>query len=171
MYVDIVEILWTFQYLSVNATRIFQETMQRIISSREIGTEAEFDAVMDKTTLEDILQVVRRIYLPDPVANYIARLVDATHPGRSQAADSFQYGASPRAALALASASKALAVLNGRPHASFEDVQQLAPSVLRHRVLLNYNARVEGKTADSLVASIINEVSFENKIAPSTLKA
>ena len=155
----------------LEVTRNDVATMERIINFRELGTEPTVEAIMDHKTLDGVLALVRRIYLPEPVANYIARLVDATHPGRSQAAASFKYGASPRAALSLASAAKARAVLNGRTHASFEDVKFLAPSVLRHRVLLGYNAKVEGKTADSLIDEMLAEVSFEPKLAPQNLQA
>ena len=125
---------------------------------------------MNEDTLESILRLVRRVYLPEPVANYIARLVDSTHPGKSQAAEDLKYGASPRAALSLASAAKAYALMQNRVHASFEDVKYLAPAVLRHRLLLDYNAKVEGKTADSIIARILDEVSFELKLAPQTLR-
>ena len=152
-------------------TRNDVATMQRIITSRELGVEPTVDAIMDQSTLDSVLAVVRKIFLPEPVANYIARLVDATHPGRSQAAESFKYGASPRAALSLASSVKARAVLANRTHASFEDVKFLAPAVLRHRVLLDYNAKVEGKTTDMLIQQILEEVSFEPNLTPKTLQA
>ena len=155
----------------LEVTRNDVDTMERIINSRELGIEPNVEAVMEQSTLDQILSLTRRIYLPEPVANYIARLVDATHPGRSQAAASFKYGASPRAALSLASAAKARAIIQNRPHASFEDVKFLAKAVLRHRVLLDYNAKVEGRTADSLISQILDEVSFESRLAPKNLQA
>lgn len=146
------------------------QTMEKIINSRELGVEPTVASVMTQDTFESTLSLVRRIYLPEPVANYIARLVDATHPGRSQAAQGFKYGASPRAALSLASAAKAYALTNNRTHASFEDVKFLATSALRHRVLLDYNAKIEGKTTDSILTELLGEVSFESKIAPQNLR-
>lgn len=145
-------------------------TTERIIKSRELGVEPTVEPQMDKATLDKLLAVVRRIYLPDPVANYIARLVDSTHPGMSQGAAALKYGASPRAALSLASAAKALALIQGRTHASFEDVKYLALPVLRHRISLDYNAKIEGDTADNVIESITKEVSFELKLTPQTLK-
>jgi len=145
-------------------------TMERIINSRELGVEPKVESIMNQDTLEEVLDLVRRVYLPEPVANYIARLVDSTHPGKSKAAEDLKYGASPRAALSLASAAKAYALIQNRTHASFEDVKVLAPAVLRHRLLLDYNAKVEGKTTDSIIAQIVNEVSFELKLAPQTLR-
>ena len=116
-----------------------------------------------------VLDLVRRIYLPDPVANYIARLVDATHPGQSAAARGIRYGASPRAALSLASAAKARALINERPHASFEDVRYVAKAVLRHRIVLEYNARIEGLTTNDLVRAILDEVPYQAGATPRTL--
>ena len=113
---------------------------------------------------------MRKIYLPDVVANYIARLVDGTHPGQSASAAHIKYGASPRAALSLASAAKARALINERPHASFEDVSHVAPAVLRHRILLDYNARVEGITTNDIIANLIKEVPTQNKTTPKTIK-
>jgi MoxR-like ATPase len=104
------------------------------------------------------------------VANYIARLVDGTHPGQSNAARGIRYGASPRAALSLASAAKARALMNERTHASFEDVRFVAPSVLRHRIVLEYNARVEGLTNNDIVRSLMEEIPFQGNATPKTLK-
>jgi MoxR-like ATPase len=146
-------------------------TLERIVSDRELGTEPDIQPIMDTATLEAVLQLVRRIYLPEVVGNYIARLVDATHPGQSSAAKSNKYGASPRAALSLASASKARALINERTHASFEDVKFVAPSVLRHRLILDYNARVEGLTTNAVIAQLLEEVPFQANATPRTLQA
>jgi len=151
-------------------TRNDVATLQRIVSHREIGTEPVVEPVMDASTFEELLELVRRIFLPDVVANYIARLVDATHPGQSSAAHGIRYGASPRAALALASAAKARALLNERTNGSFEDVKAVAPAVLRHRIVLDYNARVEGLTTNDLVRSLLEEVPFQSTATPKTLK-
>ncbi|BCU75410.1 AAA family ATPase [Luteolibacter sp. LG18] len=155
----------------LEVTRNNVDTLQRIVSNREIGTEPQVDPVMDAATLDELLELVRRIFLPDVVANYIARLVDATHPGQSAASHGIRYGASPRAALALASAAKARALMNERTHGSFEDVKAVAPAVLRHRIVLDYNARVEGLTPNDLVRSLLEEVPFQSAATPKSLKA
>ena len=84
------------------------ETLEQIIQHRELGVEPEVGQAMSRDDFQGMLALVRRIYLPDVVANYIARLVNATHKGESTAADRIKYGASPRAALSLASAVKAV---------------------------------------------------------------
>ncbi len=145
-------------------------TLQRIITDRDLGQEPEVAPTLNASDLQETLELVRRIYLPEVVANYIARLVDATHPGQSNAAKAIKYGASPRAALSLASAARARALLNERAHTSFEDVRFVAPSVLRHRILLEYNARVEGLNNNDLVEQILAEVPTQSEAIPKTLQ-
>ena len=125
---------------------------------------------MEASTLSEVLDLVRRIYLPEVVANYIARLVDATHPGQSESASNIKFGSSPRAALSLAAAARARALMNERTHASFEDVKFVAPSVLRHRVILDYNARVEGLSSNEVIAALLEEVPFQSGKNPKTLQ-
>lgn len=153
----------------LEVTRNNVSTLERIVNHRELGTDPVVEAIMTSETLDQILGLVRRIFLPTPVANYIARLVDATHPGQSTAARGIRYGASPRAALSLASAAKARALINERPHASFEDVRFVAGAVLRHRIVLEYNARIEGLTANDLVRTILEEVPFQANATPRTM--
>jgi MoxR-like ATPase len=153
----------------LEVTRNNVATLERIVTHRELGTDPQVEAIMSAETLGSVLDLVRRIYLPDPVANYIARLVDATHPGQSAAARGIRYGASPRAALSLASAAKARALINERPHASFEDVRYVAKAVLRHRIVLEYNARIEGLTTNDLVRAILDEVPYQAGATPRTL--
>lgn len=155
----------------LEVTRNDVDTLERIVNQRDLGSEPDVQAIMDGSTLESVLALVRRIYLPDVVGNYIARLVDATHPGQSTAAHSIKYGASPRAALSLAAAARARALMNERTHASFEDVKFVAPSVLRHRIILEYNARVEGLTTNDLIATLLDEVPFQAGNTPRTLQS
>lgn len=145
-------------------------TLERIVNDRDLGSEPDVNPIMEASTFIDVLALVRRIYLPDVVANYIARLVDATHPGQSESAGKIKFGASPRAALSLAAAAKARALMNERTHASFEDVKFIAPSVLRHRIILDYNARVEGLTSNEIISLLLEEVPFQAGKNPRTLQ-
>lgn len=153
----------------LEVTRNDVETLQRIVIGREIGVEPVVDRVMDHAELEDLLATVRRVHMPEVVANFIARLVDATHPGRSQAARSVRYGASPRAALALAAGARARGLMLGRPNASFEDVKAVAPAVLRHRLVLEYQAKIDGLDTTAVVASLLEEVPLQSVATPKTL--
>jgi MoxR-like ATPase len=145
-------------------------TLERIVLHREIGVEPAVSQVMDAAQLETLLGHVRRVYMPPTVANYIARLVQATHPGTPHAAG-VKFGASPRAALALAAAAKAKALCDRRINAAYEDVRTVAAAVLRHRVVLDYGAKLEGLTTDGLVARLLEQVPAQDKPLPSSLAA
>ncbi|MEZ5303525.1 MAG: MoxR family ATPase, partial [Verrucomicrobiales bacterium] len=144
-------------------------TLEKIVKDRELGVEPQVDPIMEEATLQSILALVRRIFLPDVVANYIARLVDGTHPGQSAASASIKFGASPRAALSLAAAAKARALMEGRTNASFEDVKAVAIPVLNHRVLLEYSARIDGKTTRDVIIQLLGEVPFQAGATPKPL--
>jgi MoxR-like ATPase len=147
-------------------------TLEKIVLQRDAGSPPEIDQVFPPETLDRLLALTRRVHLPDVVANFIARLVDSTHPGAAAASsEHVRYGASPRAALALASASRARALLNGRIHASFEDVRALALPVLGHRIHLDYSARVEGLTTRQLVESLLGEITDHADATPASLSA
>ncbi len=145
-------------------------TLEKIVLNREIGVEPVVDTVMSRESFTALLQLTRAIYMPQPVANFIARLVQATQPGEPHAGG-VKHGASPRAALALAAGAKARALLEGRPNASYEDVRDIAPAVLRHRLILDYGARIEGMTPDLVVRRLLENIPAQDKPLPSTLAA
>ncbi len=145
-------------------------TLEKIVLHREIGVEPEVNLVMDAATLNELLDLTRSVFMPQPVANFIARLVKGTHPGEAFAGG-VKYGASPRAALALAAASKARALMERRLNASYEDVRAVAPAVLRHRLILDYGAKLEGMTTDLIVARLIEKIPAQDKPLPSSLSA
>tara|TARA_R110000850_G_scaffold242043_3_gene366690 strand:+ start:2456 stop:3460 length:1005 start_codon:yes stop_codon:yes gene_type:complete len=146
------------------------ETLETIVQNREMGVEPKVKTVLTFEELADITDAVRKIYLPDVVSSYIARLVDGTHRGSSAAANSIKYGASPRAALGLASAAKARALIAGRINASFEDVADVAIPVLQHRIILDYEARIEGHTNRQIVETLLKEIPRQQLDLPVTLK-
>ena len=146
-------------------------TLEQIVNQRELGIEPDVHTIIDVDTLKSIMETVRRIYLPEVVANYIARVVDATHPGQSQSSASIKFGSSPRAALSMASAAKARAVVQGRTNASFEDVKAVAPPVLLHRIILDYTARIDGRTNQGVIESLLSEVPFQAETSPRTVSA
>ncbi len=154
--------------LEVRATSA--ETLEKIVLNREIGVEPTVPAVMNAESFASLLQLTRGIFMPQPVASFIARLVHATQPGEPHASG-VKHGASPRAALALAAGAKAKAVLEGRPNASYEDVRAIAPAVLRHRLILDYGAKIEGLTPDLVVQRLIENIPAQDKPLPTTLAA
>jgi MoxR-like ATPase len=150
------------------------ETLEQILLNREMGIEAEVNSVLTVYELRELIELARRIHLPEAVSNFIARIVDATHhfaPKQNELTRKvIRYGASPRAALGLASAARARALLMGRINASFEDVQFLAPHVLNHRLILDYSSRLEGVTTKQVIAQILESVRPLNRDRPQLLE-
>ena len=103
-----------------------------------------------------------RVYVDPAVADYAVRLVVATRTpdaeGVADVAPYLAYGASPRASLGLVVAARALALLRGRAFALPEDVSCLAPDLLRHRLVLSYEALAEGVDSDELIRRVLAQV-------------
>jgi MoxR-like ATPase len=107
-------------------------------------------------------RVVRRVPVADVVPRYGVRLVRMSRPTENGAPsfikDWVSYGASVRAAQALILGSKARALLQGRTHVSYDDVRALALPVLRHRILLNFQAQSEKVTTETLISKLVAAV-------------
>ncbi|HMZ26861.1 MAG TPA: AAA family ATPase [Elusimicrobiota bacterium] len=107
-------------------------------------------------------RVVDEIYVDEKIKNYILDIVAATRRPEGTALaplkNLIQFGASPRATLALHKAAQALAFLKGRGYVTPEDVKSIGPDVLRHRVILTYEAEAEEKTVEDVLQHIFNEV-------------
>jgi MoxR-like ATPase len=143
--------------------------LEKIIRLREIGVSPDVRPCLTPGELLELMVLARRIHLSEPVINYTARLCEATHPGNGPLSDNIRFGASPRAALALAAAAKARALLHQRPNASIEDIQALALPVLRHRLILTYDARLAGKTSVGIITELIATLPTETAKLPKTL--
>ena len=129
-------------------TRKAAPTVSRVVSPEQLAG------------LRDALDAV---YLDEKVADYILDVVFATREPASRKALAdlkplIAFGASPRASIALNLASRAHAMLRGRAYATPQDVKEVAPDVLRHRVLLTYEAEAEEMTPDKVVARILDEI-------------
>ena len=136
--------------------------LDRIISERRRGELPAATWQMERKDLELLFQTMDRIYLPHPVSHYIGRLVSATHPGAPEATEAVNryvsYGASPRAAIAIAEAARAHALVSGRPSVGFEDVKVVAQPVLNHRLLLNYQARFDRMSPSRLANELLGKL-------------
>ncbi len=111
--------------------------------------------------LFDARAQILELFMAEPVEQYIAQLVDASRHPQSysdELAGWIQYGASPRASLAFDRCSRALAWLEGRDYVSPEDVQKLAHEILRHRILLTYQAEANAVTVDAVVDELLARV-------------
>jgi len=116
-------------------------------------------------SVEDVLRLQQAVFdipVPDNVLDTILRLVHASRPD-SELADDFvrkyvAWGAGPRASQTLTHAAKAVALLHGNPAASVEEVREVAPPVLRHRVIPNYNATGDGITSEDIIQHLLESV-------------
>jgi MoxR-like ATPase len=133
-----------------------------VIVERMTGTVPEVVEVASTQQLAEALRECRRTYVDPELMQYAVRLADATrHPERHGVAEIARYvsfGASPRATIHLVEAARALAFLRGRQYVLPADVTDLAPDVLRHRLVLSYEALSDGQTADGLIARILQVV-------------
>ena len=105
--------------------------------------------------MREMERAAEQVYVDDRIRSYIVALVAATRNpaevGLGEVAPLLAWGASPRASIALARTARAMALLRGRAYVTPEDVKELAPAVLRHRLVLSYEAEAEGVSADDLV--------------------
>jgi len=125
--------------------------------------------VLDRDDVLQLRSVCREILVAPHVQDYAVQLVMATQPENKEAHDFtkryIRYGSSPRGAQALVECGRVLALLRGRFHLSVEDIRELAPSVLRHRVILNFDAHADGKTPDAILTTIISGVTVHASAA------
>jgi len=134
------------------------------LARHEAVTQQELPPPAYRLNQETVFAARREVLgltLSDPVADYIAALVDATRrpePYSAQLAQWLRWGASPRAAIAIERAARALAWLDQRDYVSPEDVQSVAPDALRHRLLLDYAAQARGTTAQACVDELLAKV-------------
>jgi MoxR-like ATPase len=136
--------------------------LARIVERTIAREENHVHAVLDRDDVLQIRSACREVLVAPHVQDYAVKLVMATQPDQREAHDFtrryIRYGASPRGAQALVECGRVLALLRGRFHLSIEDVKELAPSVLRHRVILNFDAHADGKTPDAILTAIISGV-------------
>jgi MoxR-like ATPase len=117
--------------------------------------------IMDGETLQGLQELVREVPVAEPVLDYAARLVMATHPdanGASAAKRFVRYGASPRAIQTLVLAGKVNAILSGRYNVSTDDLRRVFLPALRHRVVLGVEAQLQNVDADSVLRQVQDEV-------------
>ena len=150
------------------------EVLDDIISTRRRGEPPAPTWSISAEELNQLFEVMDKIYLPKPVSRYISRLTASTHPDTPETTEDVKkyvtYAASPRAAIAMAEASRASALLSGRPTVGFEDVKVVASSVLNHRVILNYQARFDGVNTFSVVDSLLTALDETDLNLPDDLE-
>jgi len=148
--------------LKLVVENVAADVLERIISTRRRGELPPPSAPVARQQLDELFSIMDRIFLPSAVARYISRLAAATHAGAVEASELVSkyvtYGASPRAAIAMAEAARAYALLAGRPSVGFEDVKAVAPAVLNHRIILNYKARFDQVGTFAVIDSLLSSL-------------
>jgi MoxR-like ATPase len=143
------------------------EEEEFVIVERVTGSAAAVSAVASTEDLAELQRECRKGYVDPSLIQYAVRVVTATRePERFGAKDISRYlsfGASPRASIHLIEGARALAFLRGRPYVLPEDVTDLVPDVLRHRLVLTYEAFAEGQTADDLIRRVMTQIPAPEK--------
>jgi MoxR-like ATPase len=144
----------------------FPSTAELIrILERTTGAEMpETSIVCRGPQLLAMQQLARAVPIPSHVSEYASRLVVASHPADTPSdlvRKYVRYGASPRAGQAIILGAKISALLDGRYNVSFDDVDDVAPAALRHRLLLNFEGQAEGVQPDHIIADLLETVSRE----------
>jgi MoxR-like ATPase len=143
------------------------EEEEFVIAQRVTGPATEVQAVCDTAALQALQKECRAVYVDPSLIQYAVKLVSATRsPERYEMADQAKYltfGASPRATIGLVEGSRALALLRGRRYALPEDMVDLVPDVLRHRLVLSYEALADNVTADQIVQRVMQKVAVPDK--------
>jgi len=130
----------------------------KMIAQQTLGAAPAVSPVIDGRTLPDMMRTARAVPIAEPVLDYAVHLIVNTHPDRSRIDPIRQFvsaGSSPRGLQALVTCGQVRALLEGRYNVAIDDINALAHPVLRHRLLLNFEAHAEGVTSDDLIDQLI----------------
>ena len=144
-------------HLNINYPSIEEEVS--IVNRTTISNKYDVKKVFSKNSITSFQDLTLRVPIAENVVTYAVKLASSTRPNE-ETSDSYvkqwvEWGAGPRASQYLALGAKDKALLDGRPTPSIEDIQSIAPDILRHRVLPNFNAEAEGIKADHIVNHLI----------------
>ena len=138
------------------------------ILNRTTGNDnAKLSRIINGAGIVAMGDLAREVIVAPHVANYVARLILATHPEGADAPTNtrryVRFGASPRGAQAMILAAKIVALMDGRTNVAFADVRRVAHPALRHRLILNFEGQAEGITTDTVIDAIFKSVAEEPK--------
>ncbi len=140
-----------------------REDLSRIVELTTKQDEVEVRKVMDRDQIAELKFISRQVVVAPHVQNYAIQLVMATQPGTQDAAEItnryIRFGSSPRGAQALIECGRVLALMRGRLHLSIDDVASVASAVLRHRIILNFDAHADGESTETILQKIFQIVS------------
>lgn len=138
------------------------QELKEIMDLTLTNEKTEINAVLQGDEILKIREAIREVKIADSVKEYALKLILATHPEIEEGAEIVkkyvEAGASPRAAQGIISGAKVRAVMEGRLNVSFEDIQNLAYPILRHRLILNFDAITEGLTEESIIDKLLEDL-------------
>jgi MoxR-like ATPase len=139
-----------------------EEQELTIYKATTVTQTVEIRPILNAEEILDLQQTVLRVPVGDHVYRYALELVRKTRPDEDAAPkfvkDWLELGAGPRAGQNLILGAKARALMNGRFYATCDDIEKLAPPVLRHRLITNFNAETEGVTTDAIIQRLLKDV-------------
>lgn len=134
---------------------------KEIIKRMTAGAEFKITKILTPAMISKIQEFNPRVYADEKVEDYVAEIVDSTRFPEKYGLDFnswIECGASPRASIWMILASKAYALMQGRGYLIPEDIQEIAYDVLRHRIILSYEAEAEGITPDNIIEKILGKI-------------
>ena len=141
--------------------------METIVDRTMAAEQPKVDQVMDRQQVLDIRRKAHEVLVAPHVRDAAIRLILMTQPEQSEshplARKYIRYGSSPRGAQSLVQGGRVRALMRGRLNVSLDDITALALPALRHRIILNFDAHAEGKTADSVLAEILAALKSQTK--------
>ena len=141
--------------------------METIVDRTMAAEQPKVDQVMDRQQVLDIRRKAHEVLVAPHVRDAAIRIIMMTQPEQSEshplARKYIRYGSSPRGAQALVQGGRVRALMRGRLNVSLDDVTALALAALRHRIILNFDAHAEGKTADSVLTEILAALKSQTK--------
>jgi len=147
--------------LKVNVQYPTKSEEKNIIKRMTTSEIPKVNKIIDPIKIMEIQKFSRTIYLDEKIENYITEIVHATRTPKEFGLDIDQYieyGASPRASIWLALAGKAHALINSRGYVTPEDIKAIAPDILRHRIILTYEALAEDIKTDTIIEQLLKTV-------------
>ena len=146
-----------------------REELATIVDRTIAREEVEIHPVLDKQQILSVRDVCRQVMVAPHVRDFAIQIVMATQPDQKDAHEAakkyIRYGSSPRGAQALVECGRVLALMRGRYHLAVDDIQTVAAAVLRHRIILNFDAHADGETPDTVLNAILSSVTEQASVA------
>jgi len=148
--------------LKVKITYPLKSEEKEIVNRMAGGGDIPLQTVLSKTALSKLQQSYQMVYIDERIKDYIINLVFATRfpkeAGIAKLKNLIQFGASPRASIYLTETAKAMAFIRRRGYVTPEDVKSAGRDVLRHRIILTYEAEAEAMSSDDIISDIFNNI-------------